>query len=67
MKSFLGQTDDLDLVVRTLIRTEKAKKFVAIGFSLGGNILMKYLGEKPERQKHFHVAASICQGYDIPE
>ena len=38
-----------------------------LGFSLGGNILMKYLGEKTERQKNFHFATSVCSGYDVPE
>lgn len=62
-----GQTDDLDAVVNHLLKTEKVERFIAIGFSLGGNILMKYLGEKLERQKHFLFAVSVCQGYDIPE
>lgn len=63
-----GQTDDLDFVVSTLMKREKISQFsAAIGFSLGANILMKYLGEDKERQNYFKCATSICQGYDIPE
>ncbi|XP_057307324.1 monoacylglycerol lipase ABHD2-like [Hydractinia symbiolongicarpus] len=62
-----GQTDDLDFVVQTLLRTRNVKKLIAVGFSLGANILMKYLGEKPNRQENFYFAASICQGYNVPE
>lgn len=62
-----GQTDDLDFVVQTLLHTKNVKKLIAVGFSLGANILMKYLGEKPERQENFYFAASICQGYNVPE
>ena len=41
------------------------KKFVGVGFSLGANILLKYLGERPERQTYFLGAQSWCQGYDV--
>ena len=41
------------------------KKFIGVGFSLGANILLKYLGERPERQAYFLGAQSWCQGYDV--
>ena len=41
-----GKTDDLDLVVNYAVQSSKYKKIVLIGFSLGGNITLKYLGEK---------------------
>ena len=31
---------------------------------MGANILLKFLGERPERQADFVCAVSICQGYD---
>ena len=40
-------------------------KYIAVGFSLGANILLKYLGERPERQAYFLCAQSWCQGYDV--
>ena len=39
-------------------------RFVGVGFSLGANVLLKYLGEEPRRQEHFLGAQSWCQGYD---
>ena len=41
-----GETEDLDLVVRTLVRRDPAAPLYAVGFSLGGNVLIKYLGEQ---------------------
>ena len=63
----LGYTDDLELVVNDLIKKNPEEKLVGIGFSLGANVLMKFLGEKPERQLNFLFAASLCQGYNLPE
>jgi len=40
------------------------RKFIGVGTSLGGNILLRFLAEKPERQEDFVCAISICQGYD---
>jgi predicted alpha/beta-fold hydrolase len=40
-----GDTADLDLVVRTLVAREPEVPLYAIGFSLGGNVLLKWLGE----------------------
>jgi len=62
-----GHTSDLDQVTQQILRTEKPNKLIGLAFSLGGNILLKYLGEKPERQKNFHFAVSVCAGYDVPE
>ena len=38
---------------------------IAIGFSMGGNIMLKYLGERKEHQSDFIGVMSACQGYDI--
>ena len=40
-----GETTDLDLVVRTLAAREPDVPLYAIGFSLGGGVLLKWLGE----------------------
>ncbi len=40
-----GATDDLDVVVSHVIRQNKYKKIALVGFSLGGNITLKYIGE----------------------
>ncbi len=41
-----GETDDLTLVMDTLRHREPLTPIAAIGFSLGGNILLKWLGEQ---------------------
>jgi predicted alpha/beta-fold hydrolase len=41
-----GSSDDLHLVVEHIIAKNNYKKIVLIGFSLGANVLLKYLGEK---------------------
>lgn len=40
-----GATDDLDTVIRHAL-TKKYKKVSLVGFSLGGNLTLKYLGEQ---------------------
>ncbi|HZY78793.1 MAG TPA: alpha/beta fold hydrolase [Cyclobacteriaceae bacterium] len=41
-----GATDDLDLVVKHA--ATKYRSIFMVGFSLGGNLTLKYLGEKPD-------------------
>ena len=40
-----GETNDLDYVLQILKQRHPFKPIGAIGFSLGGNVLLKYLGE----------------------
>lgn len=41
-----GATDDLDLILSHALRTNAYNEISLIGFSLGGNLTLKYLGEK---------------------
>src|SRR4029450_8697878 len=41
-----GHTDDLDEVVALLARRERALRLGIVGVSLGGNVLLKWLGER---------------------
>jgi predicted alpha/beta-fold hydrolase len=41
-----GDTADLDYVVRSLRCAEPERKLALVGFSLGGNVLLKWLGEQ---------------------
>ncbi|NVK23672.1 MAG: hydrolase [Gammaproteobacteria bacterium] len=43
-----GQTSDLTEFIDHLADTYPKRDIYAIGFSLGGNVLAKYLGERPE-------------------
>jgi len=40
-----GETGDIDFLIRTLKRREPETRMAAIGYSLGGNALLKWLGE----------------------
>jgi hypothetical protein len=44
-----GATDDLELVVQHALNCSKYRRILLIGFSLGGNLTLKYLGERGER------------------
>lgn len=57
-----GETGDLDFVLRTL--TPRASRMVACGASLGGNQLLKWLGEHPE-QTTLTAAATLSVPYDL--
>ena len=41
-----GETGDLDLVMRWLAHRWPGRALAAVGFSLGGNVLLKWLGER---------------------
>ena len=41
-----GATEDLDQVVRHVQQTRSYEHLALVGFSLGGNLTLKYLGEK---------------------
>lgn len=40
-----GATDDLDLVIQHLLARDQWDEIALIGFSLGGNLTLKYMGE----------------------
>ncbi|KAJ2617584.1 hypothetical protein H4S08_000225 [Coemansia sp. RSA 1365] len=59
-----GLTDDLrEFIERICTRMPKAP-LVGIGFSLGANILTKYIGEEGAKCR-FIAAASVCNPFDI--
>jgi len=41
-----GATEDLDLVIKHALSMDKYRQVHLVGFSLGGNITLKYLGER---------------------
>jgi uncharacterized protein len=55
-----GETEDIDLVVRRLRRENPAGSLAAVGYSLGGNVLLKWLGERgPDAPLSAAVAVSV--------
>jgi uncharacterized protein len=59
-----GETTDLDHVARTLAARAPDAPLVAVGVSLGGNVLLKWLGENPA-QTLIRAAATISVPYDL--
>ena len=61
-----GETTDIDFVVRRLAHDHPHQPIVAIGISLGGNVLLKWLGEHGDRiPSQFHGAVAISTPYDL--
>jgi uncharacterized protein len=52
-----GETGDLDTVYRHIRRAEPDTPIAAVGFSLGGNVLLKWLGEKGKTLDLFGAVA----------
>ncbi len=59
-----GDTGDLDFVLRTLASRMPATRFLAFGASLGGNVLLKWLGEHPNDER-VAAAAAISVPFDL--
>jgi predicted alpha/beta-fold hydrolase len=52
-----GETEDIHFLYQTLRQREPNTPFAAIGFSLGGNVLLKWLGEQGDTLKLFAAIA----------
>ncbi|MGB5440034.1 MAG: hydrolase [Gammaproteobacteria bacterium] len=59
-----GETGDLDFIVRQILEKHPARPLVAIGFSLGGNVLLKWLGEQAQASP-LHSAMAISVPFDL--
>ena len=59
-----GKTEDLDFVVRTIQEHLPGKPLAIIGFSLGGNILLKWLGEQGKSAR-VSTAVAISVPFDL--
>ena len=61
-----GETGDLDFVVRTLVEQHPDIDLRPVGVSLGGNVLMKWLGERGEAlASNIKRAAAVSAPYDL--
>ena len=60
-----GDTDDLDFIVRALAERAPKGRIGAVGISLGGNVLLKWLGEQGDAAKEIGAAVAISTPYDL--
>ncbi len=61
-----GETSDLDFVVRRLIASDRARPLLIVGVSLGGNVLLKWLGEHGDRApQQLLSAAAVSVPFDL--
>lgn len=59
-----GETGDLDFLLRTLSKREPSAPLLAVGASLGGNVLLKWLGENPG-QRLVRAAVALSVPFDL--
>jgi uncharacterized protein len=59
-----GETEDLAFVLETLAGRFPDAPMAAMGFSLGGNVLLKYLGERGQRSRLL-AAAAVSVPFDL--
>ena len=61
-----GETTDLALVVNRLVEESPGQPLVLVGVSLGGNVLLKYLGEQGTKlPPQIKAAAAISVPFDL--
>jgi predicted alpha/beta-fold hydrolase len=61
-----GETSDLDWVVSELVKRDPGAPILAVGVSLGGNVLLKWLGEEGERvADEVRAGAAISTPFDL--
>ena len=63
--SLAGSTEEYGAMVREVESMYPSSQFVAVGFSMGANLVCKYLGEDEQHRSKFLAGISCCQGYDI--
>jgi hypothetical protein len=61
-----GKTEDLDFVVRAIRQRLPGRPLAIVGFSLGGNILLKWLGEQGE-SAGISTAVAISVPFDLEQ
>ncbi|MDT0691882.1 alpha/beta fold hydrolase [Salegentibacter sp. F188] len=60
-----GATEDLREVIDFCLQKKKYDKIVLSGFSLGGNLLLKYLGETENLPKEIKAAVAVSVPSDL--
>lgn len=59
-----GNTSDYAAMVKDVVRRYRNTRIVVVGFSMGGNLVTKYIGEPRVKPSNVIAGISVCQGYD---
>ena len=62
-----GATEDLAAVIRHALATHSAETIDLVGFSLGGNLTLKYLGEERQRPEQLRRAVAFSVPCDLAD
>ena len=60
-----GETSDLRWVMRRLAERHPGDPMCCVGISLGGNVLLKYLGESRDAPSSLRAAAALSTPFDL--
>lgn len=60
-----GKTDDVDLVIKHILEHYTYKNIVLLGYSMGGNITLKYLGETSAIANEIKGAIAVSVPCDL--
>ncbi|MDN3596118.1 YheT family hydrolase [Zunongwangia endophytica] len=60
-----GATEDLAELLSHVLQKDKYDEIALVGFSLGGNLLLKYLGERDQLPKQIKVAVAVSTPCDL--
>ena len=61
-----GKSEDLELIIQHLTKRYRPENLYLVGYSMGGNILLKWLGEQQDRaSQRVNKAAAISVPYDL--
>ncbi len=60
-----GATDDLEAIIDHAIHKDRFSEIHLVGFSLGGNLVLKYLGEEWPGRKHITSGVAISVPVDL--
>lgn len=62
-----GRTEDLHALLESILEQDKYQEIALLGFSLGGNMLIKYLGERNSIPKEIKKAVAISTPLNLEE
>ena len=60
-----GKTDDISLIINYVLNNYNYKNIVLLGYSMGGNITLKYMGENAEIPPQIKGAVAISTPCDL--